>query len=210
MSRFLFPIIAIILMFSIGGVQATWYYAEISPYDVASDVDIGLDEFDYHAEDILPGGDDQEAQLGENHMALIELILNENSKGYGLNISKKNILMEYLEDDGEVHCNQKVSGGHLKFILDVKNNTHGLYYVCQLVSDTLIYAYTFSTNELSTASGSSIEITVYRTELVKTDKWRAGMCYEGLALTKSMSSLGLSADSGSIRYSIDLSTWHTK
>ena len=202
------PIVALVLIMSMSGVYATWYYSDGVTGQTNTDIGINLGVFDYTADEILPGGDEVEAPMGENHHWLIELILNENEKGYGINIGKKSVLIQYMNRDGEVHCNQKVSGGHLKFILDVKNDTHGLYYAVEKVSDVLIYAYTFSTNELSTNGGTNNEIVVYRTSLEKTDKWRATYSYMGYAPTKSMSDLGLSADSGSIRYSIDISKWH--
>ena len=168
-----------------------------------------LSLFEYTAEEILPGGELEEAPLGENHFALIDRILNEKDKSYGLNINNNVLLHTYLRRQKVVYSNQKVSGGNLKFILDPKNNTHGLYYCLEKVSDTEYYAYTFSTNELSTASGSSIEIVAYRTTLLKTDKWRPTTSYQGYAKTKSLRDLGESADPNTIGYSIDVSTWHT-
>ncbi len=207
-KRYLLPFVALILVFSIGGVHATWKYAEISTNEVSNEISVKLDVFDFRPDDILPGGNDQPAEIGQNHNALIELILNEKEKGYGLNNNKKPVLMQYLENDGSVHCHQKVGGGNLKFILDVSNNTHGLYYVVEMITDDMLYAYTFSTDELSTASGSVNEIRVYRTTLEKQDKWIATVSYEGYAFTKSMSDLGLNADPNSIKYSIDIGSWH--
>ena len=47
-------------------------------------MELSIMAFEYPPEQILPGGDTQEAPLGQNHLALIELILNERDKGYGL------------------------------------------------------------------------------------------------------------------------------
>ena len=144
--------------------------------------------------------------MGQNHFSLIDLILNENDKNYGMNYDSKKILINYAEKQDAVYCNQKISGGNLKFILDTSNNTHEIYYCVQNVSDTLYYAYTFSTAELSTKGGSQVEILAYRTSLEKTDKWRATVSDEGYALTRSLRDLGASASSGSIGYSIDVNT----
>ncbi|MBR2454308.1 MAG: hypothetical protein IKB35_04830 [Clostridia bacterium] len=210
LKRILVLFILIIAVISTGGVYATWRFAADSPHEQQVDVGITLDVFDYKPEEVLPGGELEEAPLGENHFALIDLILNESNKGYGLNYSPSVLLHEYLEDQRVVFCNQKVSGGNLKFILDTKNNTHGLYYCIEKISDTEYYAYTFSEGELATASGSSVEILAYRTILVKTDKWRATTSYIGHASVKSLREFGVSAASNSIVYSIDVTTWHQK
>lgn len=99
--------------------------------------------FEYPPEEILPGGEMEDAELGESHFALIDLILNERDKGYGLNYSNNVVLHRYLKNQPVVYSNQKVSGGNLKFILDPKNNTHGLYYCIEKVSDTEYYIYLF-------------------------------------------------------------------
>lgn len=208
MSKFLSLILLFSVLLTIGGVFANWTYAAMDPMDISQNVDISLSVFDFHPEDILPGGDAEEAPLGENHFALIDLILNENSKDYGMNYDSKEILINYAEKQAAVYCNQKISGGNLKFILDTKNNTHELYYCVQKASNTLYYAYTFSTSELATKGGSQSEIKVYRTSLELTDKWRATVSYEGYALTKSLRALGVDASPGSIGYSIDVTTWH--
>lgn len=207
--RFLLPLLCLVTVFSVGGVYATWAYAEISPTPAEQGMNVSLNVFDYPPEEILPGGDnDEELTLGENHYVLIDLIFNESNKGYGLNISDNALLHQCLKKQPVVFSNQKVSGGNLKFILDPKNNTHGLYFCLEKVSDTEYYAYTFSTDELSTASGTNIEIAAYRTTLVKTDEWRATKSYLGYAGVKRLSEFGVSADPQCIQYSIDVSTWH--
>ncbi len=207
-KKFLLPLMAVLLVFSVGGVYATWLYAETSPMPVENTVGVSLSVFDYPPEEILPGGELEEAPLGENHFSLIDLILNEKQKGYGLNIDDDVVLHKYLNSDGTVYSNQKISGGNLKFILDPKNNTHGLYYCLEKITDTEYYAYTFSTDALATAGGSSVEIDAYRTILEKTDIWRATKSYLGYAQTKSLANLGVSADPNTIAYSIDVATWH--
>lgn len=207
-KRFASFFLCLFLIVSIGGVFATWKYAEVPAAAVEQSVGLSLSVFNYPPEEILPGGDMEEALLGENHFALIELILNERSKGYGLNYSDNTILHQYLERQTVVYSNQKVSGGNLKFILDPKSNTHGLYYCLEKVSETEIYAYTFSTEALATAGGSNVEIVVYRTTLAKTDQWRATTSYLGYAKTRSLRDLDVSADPNTITYSIDVSTWH--
>ena len=207
--KYLSLILCIVVIFSIGSAYATWKYACLSPAEKDQSIDISLSVFDYPPEQILPGGDTEQATPGENHNKLIDLILNEAQKGYGLNIGSNVLLHSLLRQNKYVYSNQKVSGGNLKFNIDPKNafNTYGLYYSLEKVSDTLYYCYTFEINALSTASGTSQYITVYRTSLVKTDKWRAPVSYEGVAQTVKLSDLGVSADSQSLRYSIDMASW---
>ena len=82
---------------------------------------VSLSEFEWKPEEILP----TESEIGENHLALIELFLNEDNKGYGLNYDSKHVLERYLNKNGVVFSNQKVSGGNLKFVSD---ETNQLYY----------------------------------------------------------------------------------
>ncbi len=206
--RILALILGLVLLMSVGGVYAAWIYAGLPAASVDQNVDVSILEFDYPPEEVLPGGGNEQAPIGENHLSLIDLILNENDKGYGLNINNNVVLHQYLRRQPVVYSNQKVSGGNLKFILDPQNNTHGLYYCLEKVTDTLYYAYTFSTDALSTASGTDVEIIAYRTDLVKTDIWRATVSHMGHAKTKSLQNLGVSADPNAIRYSIDVSTWY--
>ena len=198
MFRWLSLLLCVMLLFSVGGVYATWYYANLSCDPKTDNVSVNLHVFNYPPEEVLPGGDIEEAPLGQNHLVLIDLILNENDKNYGMNYDSKEIIINYAENQDAIYCNQKISGGNLKFILDTRNNTHNLYYCVQKVSDTLYYAYTFSTEELSTAGGSQTEIMAYRTTLELTDKWRATVSYQGYALTKSLRDLGVSTSSGSV------------
>ena len=73
-------LIITILAVSIGGVFATWQYAELPVTDADKSVNVSLDEFIWEPEEILP----TDSEIGENHLSLIELILNERNKGYGL------------------------------------------------------------------------------------------------------------------------------
>ena len=198
-----------ITVLSIGGVSATWFYAQSSPTPVEQLAGVSISEFDYKPEEILPGGGEGtgEVQLGENHFAVIKLIVDEADKGYNLNNSGS-ILHSILRNERVAYSNQKISGGNLKFILDAKNNTHKLYYCVEKAGDTLYYVYTFSTDSLSTVGGTDLEIEVYKTSIEKTDRWRATVSHLGYAKTVRLSSLGLSADPQSIVYTIDVDSWH--
>ena len=209
LKRLFFLYMGLIALLSTGGVFATWQYANGAIPPTSEIISISLGEFEFAPEQILPGGDVVDSELGENHLWLIDLILNENDKDYGLNYAPNGVLHSYLKNEGVVFCNQKTSGGNLKFILDTKYNTHKLYYCLEKKSDTEYYCYTFGTDALSSVGGSAAEMEVYRTILVKTDKWRSTTSSRGLAKTKLLSSMGASASSGSILYSIDVTTWHS-
>ena len=201
-------LLAILVLVPVGGVYARWQYADQPFPPEFTNVEIGINTFYFPPEQVLPGGD-KEAPLGENHFGLIDRILNEDQKNYGLNISNNVLLHEYLRKQPIVYSNQKTSGGHLKFILDPKTSTHGLYYCIEKISDTLYYCYTFSESALDAASGTHNEIQVYRTHLEKTDKWRATVSYVGYTKNIALRNLGISADSQSLAFSIDVSTWRS-
>ena len=204
--KYLLPLTTLLSIFLVSGVYATWLYAG-SPLDPAEQqIGLFLSEFDYSPEEILPGGENEAPEIGQDHLALIDLILND--QDYGLNSGSKTVLHDYLEDEGVVYSNQKVSGGNLRHLLNPTANTHNMYYCLEKVSDTVYYAYTFSIDELSTAGGSTVEIVAYRTVLEKTDKWNAITSHYGRARTRTLRDLGTSADSNAIPYSIDMSTWH--
>ena len=190
----------VVILGSFGGVYATWLYAQANADSIEANVDSDLVEFVWKPENLLP----TESQIGENHLALIDLIMNEKSKGYGLNYDKKNVLESYLNDEGYIFSNQKTSGGNVKFVSD---DTNQLYYCIEKVTDTMYYAYTFAYSELAAAGGTSSTITVYRTVLEKTDKWRAPRSYLGYAPTIKLSDMGASNMSGTLRYSIDFREW---
>ena len=197
----LLPLIAglMLLALTVTGVFATWVYYH-PPQSLENELNASMGVFVWTPEDILP----TESELGENHLALIELILNESNKGYGLNYDKKQVLESYLNSKGIIFSNQKTTGGNLKFVSD---ETRELYYCIEKISDTLYYAYTFTYSDLWAARGTTDKILVFRTALEKTDKWRATKTYFGYALTKTLSSMGASAVSGELTYSIDTSTW---
>jgi len=198
--RYISLLCCLFLLATTGGVLATWYFAEGSAKSVTDTMSITLSEFLWKPDEILP----TESEIGENHLALIELILNENEKGYGLNYDNKNVLEGYLNRYGVVFSNQKTSGGNLKFVSD---ETDQLYYSIEKISDTLYYAYTFSVNDLRMAMGTNTAIPVYRTILEKTDKWRAPRSYFGYAQTKPLRDMNAENASGTLSYSIDVSTW---
>ena len=209
-KRLIFAILVVCsLSVAIGkrlNVYGNWiYYLNTSPREKLLPSTLG--EFGYAPEEVVPGGE-HEATLGENHLILIDLVLNENDKGYGLNINSNVLIHQYLKNNKVIYSNQKISGGNLKFILDAQNNTHGLYYCIEKVSATEYYCYTFSVTDLEKYTDTQTEIVAYRTTLLKTDSWQATLSYIGYAKTIPLSSKGISADPKCLDHSIDVNTWH--
>lgn len=171
---------------------------------------VSVSHFEYTPDEILPGGNQNEEtiELGENHFKVIDLIIQSSGNGYALNNSNS-LFHELLETNNAVYSNQKTSGGNLKFVLDVKYNTYGLYYCVEKASDTLYYIYTFTVDDLSSAAGTNTEICVYKTLVEKTnDEWVAKSSALGYAKTARMRDLGVSSVSQSIDYNINVDSWH--
>ena len=116
-KRYAIILIALIMLLSTGGVYATWQYAEAGSAPQQKNIGLTLSVFEYPPEEILPGGSENtgEVELGENHFAVIELIVNGAGNGYSLN-SSNSLLHELLEKVPAIYSNQKTSGGNLKFI----------------------------------------------------------------------------------------------
>ncbi len=198
--RYMTLLCSLFVFASIGGVFATWHYAYDTVANANADMSVALSEFEWKPDEILP----TESEIGENHLALIELILNENQKGYGLNYDNKQVLEKYLENYGIVFSNQKVTGGNIKFVSD---ETNQLYYCVEKITDTMYYAYTFSFSDLNAVKGTTQVMTVYRTILEKTDIWRAPRSYFGYAQTKLLRDFGAENVPGTLAYSVDVGTW---
>ena len=201
MMRYMIFLCALFVLASVGGVFATWIFTFEDVEETEDGFSISLSEFEWKPEQILP----TESEIGENHVVLVELILNENKKGYGLNYDNKHVLESYLNSKGLIFSNQKTTGGNMKFVSDESDQ---LYYCVEKVSDTVYHAYTFAYSDLSSVdSGSTATIPVYKTVLEKTDIWRAPRSYFGYAQTKSLSYFSAANLSGTLSYSIDPSTW---
>ena len=196
-SRFsLLMLVSMVFLMTIGGVFATWQYTTISPNDTSDTFSITTSEFEYTVEEVLPG-DEEADKLGENHLLLIERILNEID--YGLNATKKPIMHNYLKKDGDiVYGNQQVSGGNLKHILIDGTTAEKLMFLVTRISATEYHAYTFSAYQSSnTAMGEYIE--AYKTVLVKENGvWDASKSYLGKAK--------VFYSAVSVR-SVDITTW---
>ena len=188
---------AVTLLITVPGVFATWLYAGGSIDDIAAAIDLSIKEFEYAPEEIVPTG--PEAPVGEDHLALIEMILWEAS--YGLNATKKPIMHQRLENPGDVlYCDEKVQGGNLKHLMiDGLSESERLYFVMQKVKDGEYNAYTMRYVDIRyKAIGTEIE--VYKTVMIRDEKgvWDAVRSYKGFAKVN---------DPSIVSYGIDVTTF---
>ena len=96
MKKLLTIIISCVLLFSIGGVYATWEYASHPAYSVSSSLEIKISEFNWSGSGILPDDD----VIGENHLALIEQIISHPEHGLNKSKSYLNEQIEKRQDGG--------------------------------------------------------------------------------------------------------------
>lgn len=190
----------LLLSLTFGGTYAAWIYSN-SVIDIRQPTPISpiLGEFVYKLDEILPG--DQEAsKLDENHVVLIQNILDEAS--YGLNATAKPIIHEYLGNYGIVYSGQTTSGGNLKHILTHKTSSEKLSFVVVKISDTEYHSFTFADRELY---GDSVvlgvtEITVYKSVMIRGENgiWTSPRSYVGVAVVH---------DPGIVDRSVDVAYW---
>ena len=147
-------------------VLAVWVFPSFDQVnDVTASVAVDLVPFEYSAEEILPGGSNVAAPIGENHLLLIWYILNVDD--YGLNKTKKPIIHNYLKKPGDVvYCDQQTSGGQLKHVMaEIDSNTERLYFIVTEISDTHYDCYTMRYSDITNKEIGTL-VDVYRTALV--------------------------------------------
>ncbi len=191
---------AVTLLITVPGVFASWLYAGEDPDDGFASILLSLIEFEYAPEEIVPTG--PEAPVGEDHLALLAMILHEAS--YGLNATKKPIIHNYLNHKGDVlFCNQNVQGGNLKHLMiDSSDSSQRLYFVMEMVSETEYNAYTMRYADV-TGKALGTEIEVYKTVMVMDGEgvWDDTQSYIGYAKVNSPSI---------VSRAIDVTTWREK
>ena len=210
--RKLCMLLAVVFCFAVGGVYATWKYGGLPVEPKDQELPISLVAFDF-PEQVLPGGGEVDAEMGENHFYLIWLILWEDVKDYGLNVSSSSPLHNFLKNNDYLHCNQKMTGGNAKFVVNPSDteDTDNLYYCLEYVSSTKYYCYTFSIADLEREASTKGEIPVYRTTLeVVNGEWDDTTSVSGYANVEKMGvgSLPSAASQYRVKYSIDPETWY--
>ncbi len=96
MRKFLAIIMCFTILLSIGGVYATWQYANVGPVEVEAEYDIRLGEFNWIGSGTLPDNDD----IGESHLSLIDQIINHPQHGLNTSRSYLNEQIEKRQDGG--------------------------------------------------------------------------------------------------------------
>jgi hypothetical protein len=186
-------------LLAVGGVSAGWTYALNHVDQTSSTAGIGLSEFEFAPEEILPD-DGTGDHAGENHLMLIDNVVNHVT--YGLNSNKKPIIKNLLLDgEALVYSQQNVQGGNLKHLLLSGAQVNRLDFVVQRVSDTEFSCYTFQSNML-TSSYYDQPILVFKTKIVyENGKWDATVSYEGEAPVTRVSV------KNSTFYSVNVNEW---
>lgn len=204
LSTLLMIFVLVVIMATIAGVYAEWYYAVGKANHEEANLALGMTAFAYAPEEVLP--DEEQDKLKENHFYLVDNILHHSR--YGVNGGDKDVIHSYLEDFGAVYGNQNVSGGNLKFVLAAENSVAGnVQFMMVKISDTEYHAYTFSAVELEDKLNGDI-IEVYKTIMVYGDDGQGDEVWYAPKSFKGEATLGYcQTDKGRIR-SILVETWH--
>lgn len=140
--RFLVITLCIIMVFSVGGVYATWKYSNVGPNPFDFSINIRMGEFEWSGSGDLPTDD----AIGENHISLIEQIINHPEHGLNKSNSYLNKQIEKRQDGGigwsggrdtlgsmavtqseELHDIFGLSAYNLDFLIQFKSGTE--YYI---------------------------------------------------------------------------------
>lgn len=175
-----------LIILSVTGVFAAWYYCELPLADEQGNVEFTMKLYTWKPEDILPT-----EKPGENYMVLLDSILN-NNKG-GLN-SGKGTVENAVKKDKLMHSSQNVQGGNLKHLY-ITEPCKDLDFVIQYVTDTEFHVYMYENDDVSAGTVNYTQIKVFKTNLVETNgKWSAQESRLGYAVLrrfKSTSSIAI-------------------
>lgn len=152
--------LVIVVLLSVSGAFAAWYYCGVPLYDEQGYTNFSLNMFTWKPEDILPT-----EKPGENYMDLLNSILN-NNKG-GLN-SSKGTLKNAVVNDKLVHSSQNVQGGNLKHLF-ITEASKDLDFIVQYVGQQEYHVYMFESDDMERGSVNYTQIKVFKTILVETD-----------------------------------------
>ena len=189
----------------IGGVYATWRYANRDMTEKSAQMAIGMGD-QWAPEVILPGDEGSEEQ-GASHLQFVDEIVN-NSKA-GLN-GKESVLTEAITNSGKNPYSSQgiffddlnhVTGGNLKFINE--NNVANLDFLIQTITHKQSY-YVYTYQDVTTTD--TARIVAYRTYVEKTNgKYVAVASVKGYADVSAFYTG--SNNSGTKFYGIVVDTW---
>ena len=188
LNRILAVFILFVTIFSVGGVYATWQYANIGPGSTYANISIKLGEFNWAGSGDLP----TDSAIGEDHIALIQNIISHPDHGLNTSNSYLNEQIADRQDGGWGWSGGRDTLGSMAvtqsdelkeiFGLDASNLT----FLIQFVSDTEYYVFTTGEylgergvlnwlgTSLKTPGNPTVPIgdpiyVIYRTRTVKTD-----------------------------------------
>lgn len=202
MIQFVSFILCIVLIFSFGGAYATWEYSNSGPDPSSIDISIKLGEFNWVGSGDLP----TDSLIGEDHIALIQNIIDHSEHGLNTSKSYLNEQIEKRQDGGIGWSSGRDTLGSMAvtqseelteiFGLDASN----LDFLIQFISSSEYYIFTTGVNlgergeinwlgnnskpgNPTTPIGKAI-YPIYRTLVVKTNgKWAAKETKAGYALS---------------------------
>lgn len=96
MSKWLALLLCFALILSIGGVYATWNYTSTGPTPASREISVRLGEFNWAGSGDLPTDD----AIGENHLSLIDQIINHPQHGLNTSGSYLNDQIKDRQDGG--------------------------------------------------------------------------------------------------------------
>lgn len=193
--RIMCCIMGMALLLSIGGVYATWNYAQGTPNPINNTLKIKF--FPWNGSEVLPEDD----EIGENHRTLIDTIIN--GKDIGLNTSNSYLNKQIKKrKDGSLLVPKRdtlgsmavTQGDELYKLFGL--TTSNLDFLIQFVSDTEYYLFTTGVDLGEKGSYSIFDSTpgspttpidqyispIYRTRVQKINgKWTAVETQEGSA-----------------------------
>lgn len=190
----LFPAILCVMLFfaSIGGVYATWKYAEQSPADAKTEQNVTLSDFVWEPEEILPT-----VTPGQNFLDLHMSILN-NVKN-GLN-SSKDALEKAVVKEEVLHSSHNLQGGNIKHLF-INEECRELDFLIQYVSGEEFHLYMYKENDTKTGAVGATEISVYKSILIKENNtWYGKEAQFGYAKIQYLPNSSILA--------IDIISWH--
>lgn len=168
--------ISMLIILSMSGVFAAWYYCGIPLADEQVDFGFSTHMFTWKPEDILPT-----EKPGENYLVLLNSILN-NSKG-GLN-SGKGTVENAVKKDWLVHSSQNVQGGNLKHLF-ITEPCKDLDFVIRYISNTEFHVFMYENDDLEAGTVDVTHIKVFKTVLIETNGvWSALESQQGHALIR--------------------------
>ena len=191
--RLMLSILCLTLFFtSIGGVYATWKYAEQSIDDVQTEQNVTLSHFIWEPEEILPT-----VTPGQNFLDLLNSILN-NVKN-GLN-SSKDALEKAVVNKGLLHSSHNLQGGNIKHLF-INEECRELDFLFQYISDTEFHLYMYKESDVKTGAVGVSEIAVYMSILVKENSvWKGKEAQFGYAKIQYLPNSSIIA--------VDVSSWY--